>query len=202
MKKTHWLLLITLTSLFTSCCLHREKARVQLTNEQEQWLPPYQQDSVVSFIDRSGNPVDFVVVSRERFWNHWDIIDGAMCSDYALFETEKIILQSSDNDCELIVWMSPNAKDVNNVLTWDGSCELKIDYYGNEYWNVWLNFDKDGTVSATFHESFAFNNHVYHDVIEQRYYTEDDQKIGELLYNKDYGIIRLKKHNHLFLLDH
>lgn len=213
MKKIHWIILMTLMALFTSCCLHREKARVKLTHEQKQWWPPYQKDSVVSFIDERGHPIDFTVIAIEKEWVEMDIDYGAMCSDYALFENKIITLKSTSDDCKLIVkiwpWISDFDKNGRNVLTWDGSGILEIIYScPGEYRSIWIHVDKDGALSTDedsfLHKSLDFNNHVYHDVIEMKCnYPYNDQEISiELLYNKDYGIIRLKVNNHLLVLDH
>ncbi len=214
MKKIQWIILIALVPLFSSCCSHREKARVQLTNEQKQWMPPYQQDSVVRFMDWRGKPIDFTVSSITKWWQEMDIDYGAMCSDYALFETERIILKSTSDDCELIVeispWMSDFDENGRNVLTWNETCDIEIIYScPGEYGKFWVHVDKDGSVltsEVTFlHKSLNFNNHVYYDVVERRYILSDNGQettIGGLLYNKDYGIIRLEVNNHLLVLQH
>ncbi len=207
MKKKHLILLIALISLFSSCtCLHREKARIQFTEAQKQLIPPYEQDSVVSFIDQNGNLIDFTVAEIEKWWHEMDIDYGAMCSDYAVFETERITLKSPSNDCELKVSIGLNTSDFDqngkNVLTWDGSCCIEIVYSSpDECWNVWMNADKSGVFSTNdhtfFYEDIELNNHVYHDVIETTHTcTKDTQEISiGLLYNKDYGIIQMKMFN-------
>lgn len=206
MKAIHWIVMIALTILLSSCdtyCQRREEGRVKFS-EAQQKLIPYQKGSVVSFTDKDGHLINFKVTDRKNWWIERDLSPEIFCSDYFRFEKEVIVLNSISDDSKITFWMDLNFDFSNDFdLIWDGSCSIYIMMnlipQSQSYLDFKLYAAKDGVISSDkLHENIEINNHVYHDVIEISKTIEDihNQKIPvQLFYAKDYGIIQIKVDN-------
>ncbi len=210
-------LLIVLAMLTSSCgCLRREQARIGFTQAQKQFFPPYKKSSTYSFIDLSGQIVDFKV-TKEKWWSQDDLLDDAMCTDYASFEHELIELKS-DSSAIIRLWIELRRYETDEngnfdgILRWDGSCRIQLctdiifPHWKSYLSSVGINIDKEGFLLTnpytTFHESMEIDGQVYQDVVETREMvcTDDNKKVPtQIFYNKDYGLIQLNVDNKNYL---
>ena len=214
MKTIRYLIPVFFTLLVSSCCLPSKTFRVAFTKAQEQWFPPYKQDSIVSFIDREGKIIDFKVAERSKYWQELETSESTMCTDYARIGKEDIRLESLSNaydDISIPIYINTYEWDPkgNYLLYWDGSCSIDINIgtvRAVRNMTIQLEIDKDGVVSPRhfpkpletndliYHETIEINNHVYHEVIEIDKTVENPfgRHIHvQIFYNKDYGILQI-----------
>lgn len=210
MRKIHWVILLTVAALLSSCdiCREREEGRFKFSDAQNR-LIPYKKGNLVNFIDENGKSMDFKVAENKRSWNHCYTLNEEICSDYLLFEEKTIVLASMPDNLKINVWMYLiNYNDIFGNPIWDNTCSVNIsmtlDHEGEKYVYFKFGADQDGTVSAdNIHESLEINHHIYHDVFEMNQTMEDayHQQIPvQLFYNKDYGILLLKVDDKNFLM--
>lgn len=214
MKTIHWLIPISLAILLSSCdsCRPRIEGKSQSTEAQKK-LIPYKKKGLVKFTNKSGQIVDFKVTKNKTDLRLDAILEGGMCEDYWGEEFTRIILSSMSDDFEINLRRNVyrSHKDKSNPKIWRGSCNINI--YGfldnNTYlFKFVLSANEEGafatdTTNTVMHESLEINNHIYHDVIEQKRTIEraNGKKIPtQLFYNKNYGILQIKVDNENFLM--
>ena len=209
MKTTHWIILTILAVLLSSCCHPKEKAKLQFTKAQKQLFPPYQQDSIYSFVDQQGNTVDLQVTQRNKWWNQEDAWDDGYCpADYIRYESEIIELNSTSNDFSIQFQMSFYVSwETDPWLTWHKDYCL-LDIKTNIVYHSWkesvdagFKISNKGAYlvdSTSFYENIELNNHVYQNVVEMVQTIRNNIPV-QLFYNKEYGIIQIKVDNESYL---
>ena len=138
-RKTLIILTILLVLIF-SCA--KEIKRFELTDEVKQVIP-YEKGQIVSFMDKFGKIIDFLVIESK---SHWYIEEeNSFRADYYSFEVKEATLKSQTNNIEIKLLISnpicnpddcsPNNKDlyISIVKNSNTQCISKQLLYNKEY---------------------------------------------------------------------
>lgn len=98
------ILVLSLSVFMFSCRKGVETARYPLTEEQLNFIP-YQQGQSVNFIHSGGHTFDFEVISLERFWLKTETEHPG--ENYASYETLEVKLESTEPDLQCKLTINP-----------------------------------------------------------------------------------------------
>ncbi|MCM1042577.1 MAG: hypothetical protein NC396_09175 [Bacteroides sp.] len=182
MKKTHWIILISL--LVLSSCSKKEHYLTRV----DKLMTPYQLNDTVYGIDSQGEKITLVIREINSY------VETFGHNDWLLEESQLIRIQSTNND--LSINISVNGKDngkkyrslhvtpiINTMYLFNTNAYLYYDATG-----IFMT-DTTGTPKRFVYDSLAIDNQMYHDIV---YYCNQSPQ-EELYYNKTNGILQVKK---------
>ncbi|MCM1531341.1 MAG: hypothetical protein NC048_05420 [Bacteroides sp.] len=175
MKKIHWILLIVLTGMLSSC--KPSPGRYSVTVLERQMIP-YQIGDTVRFRNEHGETITLTFAQETSKWD--------LKEDNMLEEHRSITLQSESKAYKLFLTMLAwgeygyayrciavvlNSPHVQGDIAYDSKGNLII------YKHLWVLYD-----------SISIDGHTYYDVSE-----DNTSSPYQSYYNKTHGVLQMKK---------
>jgi hypothetical protein len=199
MKSKILIIFALLSFLSSSCFIGREVGNCELTEAQKQIIP-YEKGEIIGFIDETGLPGDAKVIKSEI--NRYREGVGTMVEHYVTHNFKTVTLKLEASNLEIGLQLNNSSDCLSHPYIIDLGY-LRIYEINNRSWYFVFKIDAEGNFlignsdsfpdsSVAFYDSLYINDKPYYDVVEGNILSEDDIN-WQLFYNKEYGILQIKK---------